>query len=402
MSTIPVGVHLDLDGTTAAVGTAYVTTSRGVTTTVFDYEPGYLAGDLWSISPDLPVAQQTARTNGLPGAMSDSAPDRWGRNLIERNIRTEDRSAGRTPRTVTEVDFLLGVSDVTRQGALRYTVGDDQTFLADRMDVPKLIDLPILLHASRQVGRDADSSAAIKTLLDAGSGSLGGARPKASVTDGGQLHIAKFPHDGDNWNVIAWEMTALDLAEQCGLRAPKHQLVPLGPDQALLLARFDRDGARRIPYISAMTMLGVPDGSHSDYIDLAEALMDHGSDVKNDLRELWRRIAFSIVINNTDDHMRNHGFLWSRGGWKLSPLFDVNPNLDPGAERVTSILGATSHPETLNALKASIDIFELSAREANDHLMEIRQAASAWKSTAVRHGVVSAEIDAFEAVFTRS
>jgi len=278
-----VNVFLDDTGEPVQVGTAYIDARRGTTTTTFEYGSDYLARPhAWSVSPDLSVTYGRATTNDLPGALADSAPDRWGRRLIDKHNRA-GTPRGATPKTMTDVDYLLGVSDTTRQGALRYATVDGPTFLAEGVTVPKLVRLPELLNASRQVDGDTDDAAAIKVLLDAGSGSLGGARPKASVRDDESLLIAKFPDASDDWSVMAWEKTALDLAERAALRVPPRRLEPIGTDPVLIVERFDRDGDRRIPYISAMTMLGSTDGVDSDYLELAEAVGDHGADVVADL-----------------------------------------------------------------------------------------------------------------------
>ena len=401
MTATTVNVFLDDSDEPVPVGTAYIDTRRGTTTTTFEYRPDYMARPRsWSVSPDLSVAYGKATTDHLPGALADSAPDRWGRRLIDKRNRVRTPS-GATTTTMTEVDYLLGVSDLTRQGALRYSTVDDPTFLAEGVTVPKLVSLPELLNASRQVDRDTDDAAAIKVLLDAGSGSLGGARPKASVQDDGSLLIAKFPHASDDWTVMAWEKTALDLAERADLRVPPRRLEPIGKDPVLLLERFDRDGDRRIPYISAMTMLGSTDGVDSDYLELAEALGDHGSDVVADLEELWRRIAFSVAINNTDDHMRNHGFVFDRNGWKLAPAFDMNPNPDPGAERVTGIGGSIAPTDAHDALMGVADAFRMNPRAASEAWDQVREAVSHWDQTARANGVSDPEIRRFEAVLTR-
>lgn len=401
MTPTTVKVFLDDTGQPVPVGTAYIDTRRGTTTTTFEYQSDYMSEPhSWSVSPDLPVAFGRATTENLPGAMADSAPDRWGRRLIDKRNRARTPH-GATPRTMTDVDYLLGVSDTTRQGALRYTSVDDPTFVGEGVTVPQLVSLPELLNASRQVESDTDDAAAIKALLDAGSGSLGGARPKASVQDNGSLLIAKFPHGSDDWTVMAWEKTALDLAERAELRVPPRRLESIGRDSVLLVERFDRDGDRRIPYISAMTLIGSTDGDEIDYIELAEALGDHGSDVVADLEELWRRIAFSIAINNTDDHMRNHGFVFERNGWKLAPVFDVNPNPNPGAERVTGIGGSTAPADAYEALMGVADTFRVNPQAATEAWDQVREAVGQWDQVAQANGVPAAEIREFEPVLTR-
>ena len=202
---VSIGVWLEMGGADVEVGTAHVSSRREVVSTRFVYADTYLGRpDAFEISPDLPLASGGGTTEGLPGAVADSAPDRWGRSLIKKRMMSGGRVGDGRPRTVTEVDFLLGVSDLTRQGALRYRLGGSE-FHAPGHAVPKLIELPRLLHAADvATAEGGDDQAAVQELLDAGSASLGGARPKASVRDGDRLFIAKFPHRSDEWDVIVW------------------------------------------------------------------------------------------------------------------------------------------------------------------------------------------------------
>jgi HipA-like C-terminal domain/Sigma-70, region 4 len=203
--------------------------------------------------------------------------------------------------------------------------------------VPKIVNLPEVLNASDRVARgdtiDLADLSAIRILLDAGTGTLGGARPKASVVgDDGVLQIAKFPHPDDDWEVMAWEKTALDLAERAGIEVPRRTIAHINGRAVLLLDRFDRSGGQRVGYMSAMTLVQGRDGGGSgarDYLELAAELADVSAATDADLSALWRRIAFSVAIHNTDDHFRNHGFLRQGSGWRLSPVFDVNPNPVP-------------------------------------------------------------------------
>lgn len=389
-------VSLEVAAGSIAVGSADIDRSRGTTTTRFDYDRGYLATQGWDLSPDLPVIDGAVVVEGLPGAIADSSPDAWGRNLITRRRARE--WAGHGTPALSEVDFLLGVSDETRQGALRFSTGGP--FLAADGAVPPVIELGRLLAAASAVASGTDADAAVSELLDAGSGSLGGARPKASVVDGGGLSIAKFPHPDDRWDVMRWEAVALDLAEACGLRVPDRRIELVGTVAVLLVRRFDRDGGARVPYLSAQSLVRAETGS-GDYLEIVEAMADHGSDVAIDLAELWRRIAFSIVLNNTDDHLRNHGFLRARGGWTLSPLFDVNPTPDPSARRATSIRGETSSERSRAALFGSIDDFWLSEADAQRHWREIVDAVSGWRSVAERHGLPAEEVARFAVVLDR-
>ncbi len=400
-------VYLERGGLVELVGTAHITVRRQQTSTAFAYRDHYLQRrDAMSVSPDVPLSRGSAITQGLPGAFGDSAPDRWGQNLIRKRIRAANNDTGGATAFVSDVDFLLGVSDVTRQGALRFTLPGQTEFLDASLDVPKLIQLPMLMNAADLVARDTglDEMAAVKALLDAGSGSLGGARPKASVIDEGRLLIAKFPHHEDQWGVMAWEKTALDLAEKCGFPTPNRRLVDVAGKQVLVLERFDREDTTRVPYISAMTLVGGRDGDERDYLEVAEALADHGSSVAADLQQLWRRVAFSIAINNTDDHLRNHGFLHRRGGWTLSPIFDVNPNPEPSVVRSTTINFRQSADPTVEKANL-IDVaphFGLKRAEAEAAFDRIASVVrNEWRAAARSNGISEAELRRFAEVLDR-
>ncbi|HMR50680.1 MAG TPA: HipA domain-containing protein [Arachnia sp.] len=394
-------VSTAVNGEQVLVGTAHFTRRRGTVTTTFRYADSYLANrGAYPIDPAFSLYSGAHVSTGLPGAFSDCAPDRWGKNLITKRIQALAARENRPAVGLSDVDFLIGVSDLTRQGALRFQAGRDEPFLDPASEVPKLVELPRLMRAADSVARDGGADlAAIKELLDAGSGSLGGARPKASVRDGDRLLIAKFPHPGDEWDVMAWERTALDLAELAGIRTPHTKLLRVDGASVLLLDRFDRQGARRVPYISAMTLLGARDGDMHDYTEIAETLVDHAVAPKEDLRELWRRIAFSIAVHDTDDHLRNHGFLRAGAGWTLAPVFDVNPNPDPGTQRVTGIGGARERGDEVEALIRYADVFDMDAQQAQSALGEVASAVERWREVAARNGINSTEMLRFQAVF---
>ncbi|MFV2143802.1 type II toxin-antitoxin system HipA family toxin [Isoptericola sp. G70] len=397
---VQIDVHVQLSGDTVRAGTAYISERRGTTSTSFVYDPAFLGRrDAFSISPDLPVTVSRHQVAGLPGALADTAPDRWGRNLIDKRVRYRARD-DHAPATVREVDYLLGVADLTRQGALRYTAADDAVFLAPDPNVPRLIELPRLLRAAERVASDSDDLAEVKLLLDAGTGSLGGARPKASVRDGHQLQIAKFPHPGDRWDVMAWEMSMLDLAEQAGIRVPGRRLLTVDGRSVLVLDRFDRDEqGRRRAYASAMSLVGGVDGASFDYLEVAESLATHGSEVAVDLRELWLRALFFAVVNNTDDHLRNHGFLHARGGWRLAPAFDVNP--DPYDRAPATSIGFVS-ADRASRFDALIEVapeFGVSATDAGDTMAAVASVVERWRDTAARNGLGEREQRRFRDVF---
>lgn len=380
----------------------------GVSAT-FTYDPAWLARpDSYAIDPALSIFGRSSTVLGLPGCFQDCSPDRWGRNLVEKRLRAIALREGTGQRTLTDVDYLLGVADLTRQGALRLrhaSVNDPAApagpFIDPDTVVPKLLELPRLLAAADAIERDPDDQSALKNLLDAGSGSLGGARPKASARDGERLMIAKFPHRDDTWDVMAWEATALDLADAAGIPVPGRRLTRINGRAVLILDRFDRTPeGHRIPYISAMTLLRRSDGEVADYIDIADAIKDEGAAVTDDLAALWRRVAFSVAIHNTDDHLRNHGFTRAAGGWTLSPLFDVNPNPDVAHNRVTGIDGARTVDDESLGLDSLAQECRLNDTQRSEIVTDILDAVGGWEKVARGHGVGQSEITRFEQTFT--
>lgn len=389
-----VEVYIDRAGEPVLVGQAHFTRQRSQISTTFLYDTGYLASDGTSIDPALPLVSGAQHQAGLVGAFADSAPDRWGRNLIENAERVRARAERRAPSRLDDLDFLLGVSDDARQGALRYRIVGKPTFVGEPSHVPQLVSLPELLHASDELASEKDPSAALKQLLDTGTTGLGGARPKASVRlEDGALAIAKFPHSGDRWDVMAWEATALDLLESVGIRTPFRRLTRVGERGVLILRRFDRsDEGHRIGYISAMTALGASDGDHRDYVEIAEAIRDLSLSPKSDHRELFDRVVASVMLGNTDDHLRNHGFLADHGSWTLSPAFDVNPNPDPWRARSTSIMGADALPDEAQALLPLAEECGLSAGQAGERIRRIEASMTNWRAAARKHGIREQEI----------
>ncbi|MGW8567891.1 type II toxin-antitoxin system HipA family toxin [Isoptericola sp. NPDC055881] len=389
-----VEVFVDEDGRTTAVGRAHFTRTRGQISTTFLYDPDYLTGSGTVVDPALPLVSGAQHQVGLVRAFADSAPDRWGRNLVEKAERARARTENRAPRRLDDVDFLLGVSDDTRQGALRYRLPGQQDFLGGPSSVPQLISLPELLRASDELASDDDPSRAVKQLLDTGTTGLGGARPKASVRlEDGSLAIAKFPHSSDGWDVMAWEATTLDLLENAGIRAPQRRLTRVGERSVLILRRFDRGRAGdRIGYISAMTATGSSDGQRRDYADIAEAIRDLSLSPRRDHHELFDRVVASVALGNTDDHLRNHGFLADRGSWTLSPVFDVNPNPDPFRARSTSVMGADAPPDEVDGLLALAEECSLTVDQARERMARTASALAGWRDQARRHQVGEHEI----------
>ena len=393
-----VDVLVDDAGRTKLVGQAHVTRSRSQISTTLIYDSGYLANDGMNIDPGLLLVSGSQHQTGLIRAFADSAPDRWGRNLITKAERVHAREERRAPRRLDDLDFLLGVSDDTRQGALRFRLPGHEEFLGKPSSVPQLDSLPELLHASDELASDEDPSSAIKQLLDTGTTGLGGARPKASVRlEDGSLAIAKFPHSSDGWDVMAWEATTLDLLESAGIRTPQRRLARVGERSVLILRRFDRTGAgRRLGYISAMTATGSVDGEHRDYADIAEAMRDISRSPRRDHHELYDRIIAGVALGNTDDHLRNHGFLADHGTWMMSPVFDVNPNPDVTSSRSTSIAGADTLPDEVEGLLALAEDCSLSPEAARARMSQIADALTKWVHQARKNKIAEREIAMME------
>ncbi|TPW78291.1 type II toxin-antitoxin system HipA family toxin [Schumannella sp. 10F1B-5-1] len=394
-------VHIELTSGLTMAGVAQFHRRRGpLDSTTFQYSGDYLARpDAYAIDPALPLVSGTQHSGGLPGAFSDAAPDRWGRTLIQKRERAAALEEGRAPRALDDVDFLLGVSDSTRQGALRFRESPTGSFLDPRSSIPRLISLPTLLRAADAADGDASGFAAVKVLLDAGTGSLGGARPKASVVDAdGRQLIAKFPHHSDAWDVMGWEATALDLASRCGIDVPDHRLTQVDGRGVLLVTRFDRapdgDGTARIGYASAMTQLELRDGEPADYVDLAETLTTVGSRARSDAVQLFRRAAFGVAINNTDDHARNHGFLREPGGWRLSPAFDLNPN-PLAAARQTTIGGSATADDAAAGLRELARACRLTPSGATEIASDCADATAGWREVATSNGIPTSGFERF-------
>ena len=320
------------------IGRLYVDVIKGGESYSFEYDNEWLAGTKLSVplDPDLPLYAGRQFPNGrsIFGLFADASPDRWGRLLMNKRERKLADKEARKPRKLYDSDFLLGVYDEARMGGIRFKLAEDGEFLSNDRETatPPWATLRTLEEASRQFENDdtALNEKWLNQLIRPGS-SLGGARPKATVVDTkGQLWIAKFPSKNDDNNTGAWEKVVHDLARMCGLNVPESKLETFSKlGSTFLVKRFDRDGDKRIHFASAMTLLGKTGGASaadgSGYLDLVSIIKSSGSDPKNDLIELWKRIVFNMAISNTDDHLRNHAFILKKSGWALSPLYDVNP-----------------------------------------------------------------------------
>jgi serine/threonine-protein kinase HipA len=399
----PVEVTVEIDGHELIAGTLWVHEQRTETST-FRYSDSYLASPVsYDLDPALPKSAgifQSPPGKPLFSAFTDSAPDRWGQNLMRREERERAAAASNVPRSLRDADFLLGVRDDVRQGAIRFRGSSTRDhYSTHRSAVPRLIELPRLLHAVDHLDDDADSRD-LRDLIDAGS-SLGGARPKAAVIDvSGQLAIAKFPRsDSDEWDVAGWEEVELRLARRSGLTVSGSRLSSVAGRNILIVHRFDRTASGRVGFASALTMLEATDGEQRSYLEIAEVIGRYSPAPTSDLRELYRRIVFSILTGNTDDHLRNHAFLRRDRGWALSPAYDLNPNPNR-PDRLSTAIDLDDTKADIETVLSVSGYFRLSLAEARSEVAYVRDGTSGWRSEAaalnLRHREVDLMAQAFE------
>ena len=344
------------------------------------------------------------------GIFLDSSPDRWGRLLMRRREAWQAKEERRDERTLFESDFLLGVFDGHRMGGLRFKLTEDGPFMNDqkKMATPPWASLRELEHASLQLERDdamndPEYAQWLNVLIDPGS-SLGGARPKASVVDDKEhLWIAKFPSSRDEKNAGAWEMVLHELAKACGIHVSEARLQKFSSKHHTFLSkRFDRtEDQKRIHFASAMTLLGLQDGAdHAEgvgYLDLVGFIMQQSPEAKEDLEQLWRRMAFNILVSNTDDHLRNHGFLLTNKGWRLSPAYDMNPN--EMGNGLTLNVSENSNELDISLAMETAHLYQLKIERAESILMEMKKEISNWRIVAKKFGVSNGEIEQTKRAF---
>ncbi|WP_426441172.1 type II toxin-antitoxin system HipA family toxin [Bradyrhizobium genosp. P] len=401
-----VEVHIDLDGATQPVGRLRRHVARRAETVTFEYDDAWLADkNRFSIEPALTLTQgvfATTRNQEIFGSIGDSAPDTWGRRLMRRSERRLAEQEKRPVRTLSEADYLLGVADEIRPGALRFRWSDNPTFQAPlRAGVPALIELGRLLQITERILRDEETDEDLQLIFAPGS-SLGGARPKASVVDQhGQLAIAKFPKETDDYSIETWEEIALRLADRAGIVTPNHELIEVANKPVLLSRRFDRRETVRIPFLSAMSMTGSADGERGSYLELVDALTRHGANARADAEALYRRMVFNVLVSNVDDHLRNHGFLWlGKNGWLLSPAYDLNPTpTDVKARILTTNIDLDEGTCSVDLVESVADFFGIALPTARDIIREVGAAVADWRTVAAAAGARSSEINRMASAF---
>jgi serine/threonine-protein kinase HipA len=399
-------VYIDVSDEPVLIGRLWSRERSGRESSSFIYDDTWRARrGAFALSPALPLGPGQFHTDRpLFAAFTDAAPDSWGQTLMRRYERAEAKKKGREPRSLFDIDSLAGVDDRTRMGAMRFKDPAESVFLTTKGEpVPPLIELSHLLAATERVNEGRETNKDLALILAPGT-SLGGARPKATVRDkNGRLLVAKFPKRDDDWPVVRWEATTLDLAEAAGITVPKWDLKTIANKAVLLLERFDRKETNvRIPYMSAMTALDETDHGKQQrsYLELAEVLRREGSKPEADLKQLWRRIVFNILVSNTDDHLRNHAFLRSANGWELSPAFDMNPVPVEVKPRVRKLaideFDGTASLET--ALRVAIQ-FGLTKHEADTIVTTVGTVVSKWKEFAKKHKLKAADIEQMSSAF---
>lgn len=396
------------------VGELIYDSVRGNETFGFSFDKDWLAAysDLFLSSElqNFPGIQYLKPGKDIFGFFSDALPDRWGRTLLNRREQIAAREEKRLARRLSSFDYLLGIDDASRMGGFRFALSKDGEFIntSPELKVPPLTSVHNLMKAASEIELSEEKHLLpqkkwITQLIHPGT-SLGGARPKASVVDNeGYLAIAKFPSRKDDYDVGKWEHFAHIMGRKAGINVAQTGIIPGERYSILLSKRFDRtSGNRRIHFASALTLLGLTDGDNAStgygYPDIVDFIVRQGTDVERNLEELYRRIAFYIIIGNSDDHFRNHGFLLTRRGWQLSPAYDINPTLE---ENQSLLINATTNIADLNLLLQSADDYMLSPRRASQIISEVQKAMKDWQKEAQRIGLPNRDIEMFAPRFEK-
>lgn len=391
-------VHIDWKKEVFLVGQLH--TSERSSATSFTYSPEWMRrSDAFALDPTaLPLRTGPHYASSLFGVFQDCGPDRWGRLLIERSVR----KGLHAEHLRHNLDYLLALEDNSRIGALRFSKEQGEPFLAHNAGkIPPLLRLGTLLHASNAVHEETETAEDLRYLLDLGS-PLGGARPKSAVTlKDGALAIAKFPKPDDTRDIAAGEILALTLAKNAGITVAKHQLLSVHKKNISLITRFDRNEEERIPFLSGNSLLGLTQNDPGAYTLLADGIRQFGDNIHQDLEELWRRLIFSLLASNYDDHLRNHGFLmFQPGRWSLSPAYDLNPV--PESERAQTPKTPISEELVLPSVALALEVaprFALTKKEAQHILREVLHAILDWKKVGKKLGIKITTLDAYASAF---
>lgn len=385
-------------GAPKCIGIISAQQSKGNRIFGFEYDKDWLkSNQVFLLDPEIGLYSGTQYPDKKDnfGVFMDSMPDTWGRKLMLRRAAQLALVKGESTPKLYEIDFLLGVHDISRMGALRFKLDPDGPFLDDNKDNPtppithlRELEASVKAYEEDKDGKNGDEW--IPILFAPGS-SLGGARPKANVIDlNGQLCIAKFPSKADTTDKAAWEYLAYELACRAGINMPICTIEKVrGPYHTFLSRRFDRESGQRIHFASAMTMTGNSEDTIRDvtpsYLEIAEFIQNYGSSIEGDLHQLWRRIVFHMAISNTDDHFRNHGFLLEEKGWRLSPAYDINPSIDKNGLALN--VDMDNNALDFNLAKSVGQFFQLSEDQMDQILHEIVVVVEDWRTLASKLGI---------------
>ncbi len=389
---------------------------RGSDSYSFKYDNEWLRqyGGLF-LSADInnyPGQQYTQPDRDIFGCFNDALPDRWGRLLLNRREQILATEEKRPVRKLSSFDYLIGIDDYSRMGGFRFKEKQDGEYIncEKSLRIPPLTDIRALVAASMEIEKSEELNQLpekkwLLQLVHPGT-SLGGARPKAGVmNDEGRICVAKFPSRNDDYDVGLWEHLSHLLAKEAGVEAAETSVIETGKKyHALLSKRFDRTvEGRRKHFASAMTLLGLTDGcdakSGNGYLDIVDFILQNCCDVEQNLRQLYRRVAFNIAIGNSDDHFRNHGFLLTPRGWTLSPAYDLNPTIN---EYQALLINSTTNHADLCVLLDSSEEYMIGKEEAKRIIDEVKAGVKQWKSIAIRLGIAKREMDVYEQVYQRA
>lgn len=389
---------------------------RGSDSYSFKYDNSWLRqyGSL-SLSADInnyPGWQYTQPERDIFGCFSDALPDRWGRLLLNRREQIIAAEEKRPVHKLSSFDYLMGIEDISRMGGFRFKASQDGEFIncENSLRIPPLTDIRTLVTASMEIEKSEELNRLpekkwLQQLVHPGT-SLGGARPKAVVVnDEGRLCVAKFPSRNDDYDVGLWEHHSHLLAKEAGVIAAQTSVADTGRKYHTFLSkRFDRSAdGRRKHFASAMTLLGLTDGCDANtgngYLDIVDFILQNCCDVEDNLRQLYRRVAFNIAIGNSDDHFRNHGFLLTPKGWTLSPAYDMNPTMN---EYQALMINSSTNQADLNILLDSSKEYMIGRKEAEAIIDEVKSGVSQWKPVANRLGISKREMAVYEQVYQRA
>ncbi len=396
MKRITVIADFDFLASPQEIGTLGYERVRGKDHFVFEYSHEWLkqhggillSGDLMNV----PSLQHPRGTDSVFGFVKDSFPDRWGRLLLDRRERLKAQAEGSPVRMLTNYDYLTGIEDFTRMGGIRYKSDDSEEYInaSTKYLVPPIESLRTLCDACHEIEMAEERNELpeqhwLDQLIDPGT-SLGGARPKANVIDtDGKLYVAKFPSKKDLENTELIEHFSHRLASKAGINVAQTRTIKISKDRNMLLSeRFDRSAeGKRIHFASAMSLLGFDDGAGSStgngYLDIVDFILRGCTDVRQNLRELYRRVAFNIMYGNIDDHFRNHGFLLTPKGWTLSPAYDINPGIK---SHQCLLIDPYTEESDINVLLSASESYMLERQDASEIIEEVRSAIKDWRETA--------------------